>query len=98
VVIAGRIIYDTLGPVVGRGRPDGILIERAKGALMERKRLDDQEAFAHLRRAARSSGRKLSEVDREVAAGQPLPRGRTRPTPAQTEQPKSDTSDPQQEA
>src|SRR4029453_10184012 len=49
------------------------LIERAKGALMERERLDDQEAFTHLRRAARSSGRKLSEV----AAGQPLPRGRT---------------------
>ena len=38
-VIAGRIIYDTLGPVVGRGRPDGTLIERAKGALMERERL-----------------------------------------------------------
>ena len=53
------------------------LIERAKGALMERERLDDQEAFTHLRRAARSSGRKLSEV----AAGQPLPKGRTRPTP-----------------
>ena len=83
-VIAGRITYDTLGPVVGRGRPDGTLIERAKGA---RERLDDQEAFAHLRRAARSSGRKLSEVARAVAAGQPLPRGRTRPTPAQTEQP-----------
>jgi len=32
------------------------LIERAKGALMERERLDDQEAFTHLRRAARSSG------------------------------------------
>jgi AmiR/NasT family two-component response regulator len=32
------------------------LIERAKGALMERERLDDQEAFSHLRRAARSSG------------------------------------------
>ena len=30
------------------------LIERAKGALMERERLDDQEAFTHLRRAARS--------------------------------------------
>jgi hypothetical protein len=42
---------------------------------MERERLDDQEAFTHLRRAARSSGRKLSEVAREVAAGQPLPRG-----------------------
>jgi len=57
-----------------------VLIERAKGALMERERLDDQEAFTHLRRAARSSGRKLNDVAREVAAGQPLPRGRTRPT------------------
>jgi hypothetical protein len=49
---------------------------------MERERLDDQEAFTHLRRAARSSGRKLAEV----AAGQPLPHGRTRPTSPQTEQ------------
>ena len=56
------------------------LIERAKGALMERERLDEQEAFTHLRRAARSSGRKLSEVAAEVAAGLPLPKGRTRPT------------------
>jgi GAF domain-containing protein len=62
------------------------LIERAKGALMERERLDDQEAFTHLRRAARSSGRKVTEVAAEVAAGQPLPRGRTKPTPAQTDQ------------
>jgi GAF domain-containing protein len=62
------------------------LIERAKGALMERERLDDQEAFTHLRRAARSSGRKLSEVAREVAFGQPLPRGRTRPAKAKPEQ------------
>jgi GAF domain-containing protein len=62
------------------------LIERAKGALMERERLDDQEAFTHLRRAARSSGRKLTEVAREVAAGQPLPRGRTRPAKAKPEQ------------
>ena len=66
------------------------LIERAKGALMERERLDDQEAFTHLRRAARSSGRKLTEVATEVAAGRPLPRGRTRPTPNQTEQPNRD--------
>jgi AmiR/NasT family two-component response regulator len=63
-----------------------VLIEQAKGALMERERLDDQEAFTHLRRAARSSGRKLSEVAREVAAGQPLPPGGTRPTRAQAEQ------------
>jgi GAF domain-containing protein len=62
------------------------LIERAKGALIERERLDEQEAFTHLRRAARSSGRKLSEVAAEVAVGRPLPRGRTRPTPTQAEQ------------
>jgi AmiR/NasT family two-component response regulator len=61
------------------------LLERAKGALMERERLDDQEAFTHLRRAARSSGRKLSEVAAEAAAGQPLPKGRTRPTPTPAE-------------
>src|SRR5215217_2157934 len=64
------------------------LIERAKGALMERERLDDQEAFTHLRRAARSSGRRLSEVAAEVAAGQPLPKGRAKPArtkPAQSD-------------
>jgi GAF domain-containing protein len=55
-----------------------LVIEQAKGVLMERERLDDQEAFTRLRRAARSSGRKLVEVAREVAAGQALPRGRTR--------------------
>jgi AmiR/NasT family two-component response regulator len=62
------------------------LIERAKRALMERERLDDQEAFTHLRRAARSSGRKLTEVAREVAAGQPLPRIRTRTSRTRPEQ------------
>jgi GAF domain-containing protein len=67
------------------------LIERAKGALMERERLDDQEAFTHLRRAARSSGRKLTEVAREVATGQPLPRGRTRPARAKPAQPGGET-------
>jgi AmiR/NasT family two-component response regulator len=43
---------------------------------MERERLDEQEAFTHLRRAARSSGRKLTEVAREVADGLPLPHKR----------------------
>ncbi len=72
------------------------LIERAKGALMERERLDDQEAFTHLRRAARSSGRKLTEVAGEVAAGLPLPHGRTRPSGTQTEhaEPTAVTSQP----
>jgi ANTAR domain len=71
-----------------------MLIEQARGALMERERLDTQEAFTQLRRAARSSGPKLADVAREVAAGQPLPRGRTRPTPAQTEQPNRDAETP----
>jgi GAF domain-containing protein len=70
------------------------IIERAKGALMERERLDDQEAFTHLRRAARSSGRKLTDVAREVAEGRPLPRGRTRPTPPQAAQPTGETETP----
>ena len=74
------------------------LIERAKGALMERERLDEQEAFTHLRRAARSSGRKLSEVAREVAAGEALPRGRPRPNPTQTEQPNGGAGPPQPDA
>jgi GAF domain-containing protein len=60
------------------------VIERGKGALMERERLDEQEAFTHLRRAARSSGRKVTEVAREVAAGLPLRRGRTSPKPPST--------------
>ena len=68
------------------------LIERAKGALMERERLDEQEAFTHLRRAARSSGRKLTDVAREVAAGMPLPHGRPRPTPTRPEQPSAEPS------
>jgi AmiR/NasT family two-component response regulator len=51
------------------------LIERAKGALMERERLNEHEAFTHLRRAARSSGRKLTKVAREVAPRCPCPAG-----------------------
>jgi GAF domain-containing protein len=75
-----------------------VVIERAKGALMARERLDEQEAFTHLRRAARSSGRKLNDVAREVAAGQPLPRGRTRPTRTQTEQAEGEADTPQPDA
>jgi hypothetical protein len=70
------------------------LIERAKGELMERERLDDQEAFTHLRRAARFSGRKLSEVAREVADGQPLPRRRAKPAATQAEPTKGDADTP----
>jgi signal transduction protein with GAF and PtsI domain len=74
------------------------LIERAKGALMERERLDDQEAFTHLRRAARSSRRKLTDVAREVADGMPLlPRGRTRPPRNKPEQGDGEADTPQRD-
>jgi hypothetical protein len=65
---------------------------------VERERLDEQEAFTHLRRAARSSGRKLSEVAAEVAAGKALPRRRPRPTPTRTEQPNGEADPPQPDA
>jgi GAF domain-containing protein len=47
------------------------LIEQAKGALMERERLDEQRAFVELRRAARSSRRELPEVAGEPVASPP---------------------------
>jgi PAS domain S-box-containing protein len=43
-----------------------VLIEQAKGILMERHSLDEQAAFTRLRRMARSSSRKLTEVAREI--------------------------------
>jgi len=49
------------------------LIEQAKGMVMARERLDAQAAFKRLRRAARSSGRRLAEGARDVTAGKPLP-------------------------
>jgi hypothetical protein len=48
--------------------------------------LDKQEAFTHVRWAARSSGRALSEVAGEVAAGLPLPKGSDQTHQNQTEQ------------
>jgi GAF domain-containing protein len=45
-----------------------VLIEQARGALVERERLDDQQAFIDLRRAARSSGpRRPDQADDAVA-------------------------------
>jgi GAF domain-containing protein len=49
------------------------LIEQAKGVLMGRERLDAQAAFERLRGAARSSTRRLTDVAKDVTAGQPLP-------------------------
>ena len=50
-----------------------ILIEQAKGILMEREGLDPAGAFDRLRKAARAGRRRVSEVATEVVAGQPLP-------------------------
>jgi GAF domain-containing protein len=52
------------------------LIEQAKGVVMGREQVDAQAAFERLRRAARSSTRRLADVAREVTAGQPLPTDR----------------------
>jgi GAF domain-containing protein len=49
------------------------LIEQAKGVLMGREDLDAQAAFERLRRAARSSTRRLADVAKDVTSGQPLP-------------------------
>ena len=45
-----------------------IVIEQAKGVLMERDGLSDLEAFDRLRRQARSQSRTISEVARELIA------------------------------
>ena len=45
-----------------------VLIEQAKGVLMERHGLDDDAAFTRLRQQARASSRKVVEVARETIA------------------------------
>jgi GAF domain-containing protein len=50
-----------------------VVIEQAKGILMEREGLDPAGAFDRLRKAARARRRRVSEVAAEVVAGEPLP-------------------------
>ena len=47
---------------------DRKLIERAKGALMRRLRVDEEEAFRRLRQAASGKNMKLVEMSRQVIA------------------------------
>ena len=49
-----------------------VVIEQAKGILMEREQLDPSGAFDRLRKAARAGRRRVSEVATEVVAGRPL--------------------------
>jgi two-component system, response regulator PdtaR len=44
------------------------VIERAKGLLMEKERLSEEEAFARLRKASQSSGRPLKAIAEAVVA------------------------------
>jgi GAF domain-containing protein len=50
-----------------------VVIEQAKGILMEREGLDQAGAFDRLRKAARAGRRRVSEIAAEVVAGRPLP-------------------------
>jgi len=52
------------------------VVEQAKIALVELERLDDQQAFIDLRRAARSSRPKPTNQAAETVAGPPMRRGR----------------------
>jgi AmiR/NasT family two-component response regulator len=48
------------------------VIERAKGILMERQGIDEQQAFQALRERARASGRRVVDVAQAVLDGHPL--------------------------
>jgi ANTAR domain len=50
-----------------------VVIEQAKGILMEREQVDPAGAFDRLRKAARARRRRVSEVAAEVVAGHDLP-------------------------
>jgi hypothetical protein len=56
-----------------------ILIEQARGALVDRERLDDQQAFIDLRRAARSSGSRLPDQTGATFADLARPNGHLKP-------------------
>jgi hypothetical protein len=59
-----------------------VLTEQARGALMDRERLDDRQAFVDLRRAARSSGRAPTVAAGDGAAGPSRRGGRAEPAGA----------------
>jgi AmiR/NasT family two-component response regulator len=48
-----------------------VLVEQAKGVLMDREGLSAQAAFERLRRRARARSRRIDDVAREVIANRP---------------------------
>jgi response regulator NasT len=57
------------------------LIERAKGILMERHSIDDQQAYELLREHSRINNRKLIDLATAVVDGHPILPGQPRPRP-----------------
>jgi putative methionine-R-sulfoxide reductase with GAF domain len=55
------------------------LLDQARGALVKRERLDDQQAFIDLRRAARSSGPRLPDQAGDTVADLARPNGPVKP-------------------
>lgn len=70
-VLQQRILDDSKTEVaqLQRALDSRVVIEQAKGRIRERSGLEMNDAFALLRRYARSRGEKLSEVARGVAEG-----------------------------
>ncbi|MGH7909819.1 MAG: ANTAR domain-containing response regulator, partial [Thermodesulfobacteriota bacterium] len=49
------------------------LVERAKGALMDRVGLSEEEAYRRIQTASRTSRRSMKEIAQQVLAGEDLP-------------------------
>ena len=79
----GRVDVDRLGSIVEelrvrngqleRALASRIVIEQAKGVLVERYALDVETAFVLLRRAARSSRVRIHDLAREIVASRVSP-------------------------
>jgi GAF domain-containing protein len=69
--VTGRLADQLQGALEHR-----VLVEQAVEVLIDRERMDAQEAFQWLRTAARSSEREVVEVASEVLGGAPLPSDR----------------------
>jgi hypothetical protein len=72
----------------GAGLQEFAQVLIGEGIIMGREELDAQAAFERLRRAARSSTRRLADVARDVTAGQPLPTSRRKLAARRAEQAK----------
>ena len=67
-VVEGAVLIDQLNDAL----QTRIVIEQAKGMLVEREGLEMDQAFSRLRSEARNTNRRLTDVARDVIAGLPL--------------------------